>query len=1126
MKQIFCVVILVTTFVNAQTGAVLIENLNASTVSWTVPAGITEIIVECWGSGGNGSTAEGGGGGAYSRSTISVVPAQTYYLSVGNSTAAAWFGTTNNINSALVLARGGANASSFWHGAGGSATTGIGQTKYNGGSGSTVIDFRKNGGNSGGIVGNGRPRDQFSGAPPGQGEGGREIGNTNGTQPGGGGAKGTTPGTGARGVVRVSSTYQNGLGTPTTINTINGTSADISAKVFDFPFGGFSGTAGFISTTAPPAYVVCNYSTSAYTNGSSPLSKAYIIIHSLFNGSFLWDEGIGAFTNGALKIFVDNATVGGVPVPPSGVVSLPISSATDGFTYLHSTYNPIGQTKALAIDLGSFNANQSKAITFTLVSEKIETDALGSSFSIPFPTLTVHGLGFDYGDAPTPYPPVKHAASTNPPLWLGSNRPDYELQANFSGNPNATADNAHTFSGNSSGYEDEDLVFPNTYSSVNPNLEYTVTIPYTSFTNGTISVWIDWNQDGVFDVSERKTAAVSSGTGTRAFTYNLGVNSFKTIPGSTSTTTYVARVRIGSNASEVSSPNADAVDGEVEDLTFTISSSGPDVAFYQDINVGFQNRVLTGNLATNDVNTTGFTYQNAIGIPGNPNANLPNITSNGSYTFTSNVPGVYQFMVPVCEALPAIACYPIRLTITLLDDNATINPPIANTDVALTFQNTPIIFEVIENDKAGSSLSSISTLTLPPTIITPATSGTSTVVGNHIQYSPSPSFSGTDSILYQVCDNQSPSNCITSWYYIDVLATGSSNRLLGSDDFSITRPSTPVTGNILINDRELSTANSINLVVTPQTLNTTDYSFSLQSNGNYVFTAQPGFSGTVNFIYQICNQDATPLCANATLYILVEESSLIRIFPTVLLEGPIISGTTNMTTFLSAGGASSILATYALQQPYNRAPWNYAGGESVNNQFFDTHAGIVDWILIEIRDQNNNTNIIQRRSGLLLSNGNIIDTDGQPGLTLEGLSPGNYYIAVRHRNHLGIMTAAPIFLDLDPTLNQIDFSSSTTILFGNNAVQAINPNVQALHMGNAFVNSLLNFTGSNNDKAAIGLEVNSSVTPSNSVPGYHVEDIDLNGTVTFTGTNNDKSKLGIKLNTAVSVSTTITEQLP
>lgn len=57
----------------------------AGTYAWTIPAGVTEIIIECWGGGGAGgagvgSPARGGGGagGQHAKKTLAVLPAATY----------------------------------------------------------------------------------------------------------------------------------------------------------------------------------------------------------------------------------------------------------------------------------------------------------------------------------------------------------------------------------------------------------------------------------------------------------------------------------------------------------------------------------------------------------------------------------------------------------------------------------------------------------------------------------------------------------------------------------------------------------------------------------------------------------------------------------------------------------------------------------------------------------------------------------------------------------------------------------------------------------------------------------------------------------------------------------------
>lgn len=253
----------------------------------------------------------------------------------------------------------------------------------------------------------------------------------------------------------------------------------------------------------------------------------------------------------------------------------------------------------------------------------------------------------------------------------------------------------------------------------------------------------------------------------------------------------------------------------------------------------------------------------------------------------------------------------------------------------------------------------------------------------------------------------------------------------------------------------------------------------------------------------------------------------IYVLAKVFLEGPFDPNLLSMSTALSAGGQNSILATHALQQPYGNGNWwNYQGTEQVAQTFFDNHPNIVDWVLIELRNHSNNTDIVARRAGFLRSDGSIIDLDGLPGLNFPQTPPNEYFISVRHRNHLGAMTLAPVLLDQTRSTLDVDYSIPSTTFYGNSSVAEVAPGIFALHMGNAHINSILNFTGSDNDKAAVGITVNSSVTPSNSVPGYHLADIDLNGTATFTGSNNDKSKLGLKLNTSISVSTTASEQLP
>lgn len=88
---------------------------------------------------------------------------------------------------------------------------------------------------------------------------------------------------------------------------------------------------------------------------------------------------------------------------------------------------------------------------------------------------------------------------------------------------------------------------------------------------------------------------------------------------------------------------------------------------------------------------------------------------------------------------------------------------------------------------------------------------------------------------------------------------------------------------------------------------------------------------------------------------------------------------------------------------------------------------IVDWVFVELRAENNQTNIVASRSGLIQRDGDIVDIDGVSPLSFAGTAVNNYYTVVRHRNHLGVMSATPISPEQLGSL--VDFTSPATQTF-------------------------------------------------------------------------------------------------
>ncbi|MFZ1333160.1 MAG: T9SS type A sorting domain-containing protein [Flavobacteriales bacterium] len=272
--------LLITQLVNAQ----ITQTFNSSG-TFVVPAGVSQVTVECWGGGGRGSTRTsngaggGGGGGAYSRSTISVIEGNSYTYTVGaGSNSASPGGDSWFINATTVMAEGGNSVANNTSGGatGGAAGSGFGTVKFSGGNGANggstgggagssagtaaigANGSGQNGGNApagGGDGGDGGNAGFLAGAgvagsAPGGGGGGAERNSFSGNQNGGNGANGRvvltyTPCTGP--TVSVSP------GSPTicvggsVVLTASGASASYSWS----PNTGLSSTSGAVVTANP-----------------------------------------------------------------------------------------------------------------------------------------------------------------------------------------------------------------------------------------------------------------------------------------------------------------------------------------------------------------------------------------------------------------------------------------------------------------------------------------------------------------------------------------------------------------------------------------------------------------------------------------------------------------------------------------------------------------------------------------------------------------------------------------------------------------------------------------------------------------------------------------------------------
>lgn len=169
---------------------------------------------------------------------------------------------------------------------------------------------------------------------------------------------------------------------------------------------------------------------------------------------------------------------------------------------------------------------------------------------------------------------------------------------------------------------------------------------------------------------------------------------------------------------------------------------------------------------------------------------------------------------------------------------------------------------------------------------------------------------------------------------------------------------------------------------------------------------------------------------------------------------------------------------------------------------------IVDWIFVEIRKNSDYTKLLATRSGLLQRDGDVVDMDGTSPLFFPDLTDNNFYIVVRHRNHLGSMSQ---LVNADQLMDFTDvnfplFDYGTTLLdqkdfTGLSVRKKMFGNYQALWAGDFNSNCKINCFISNDDlNIAVYEEL---IAGSPLTVGYFQGDFDLNGMVSTANQNND-----------------------
>ncbi|MEM1322265.1 MAG: LamG-like jellyroll fold domain-containing protein [Bacteroidota bacterium] len=176
-----------------------------------------------------------------------------------------------------------------------------------------------------------------------------------------------------------------------------------------------------------------------------------------------------------------------------------------------------------------------------------------------------------------------------------------------------------------------------------------------------------------------------------------------------------------------------------------------------------------------------------------------------------------------------------------------------------------------------------------------------------------------------------------------------------------------------------------------------------------------------------------------------------------------------------------------LQEPYTALGFthlNGGGSETCPTSVLSNSSNdaIVDWVFLELRSSSDSSQVRYTRSALLQKDGDIVDIDGSSALLFDQALPGDYFLSIHHRNHLGLMTANRYTLSANPTT--IDLRSNIAAIFkGSLGAATLGGGHFGLLSGDVNGNQQVQNTDVNSILQEIGLS------------GYLRSDLDMNNQV-------------------------------
>jgi len=254
------------------------------------------------------------------------------------------------------------------------------------------------------------------------------------------------------------------------------------------------------------------------------------------------------------------------------------------------------------------------------------------------------------------------------------------------------------------------------------------------------------------------------------------------------------------------------------------------------------------------------------------------IQEDGSFIYTpvTDYVGTDSFTYKVCDKGIPVQCSTAIVSLELTKLVPINRAPIAVSDINNTLTNTVISGNVLTNDfdPDGNELA----LNTTPVVL-PAHGSVVILANGNYTYTPNSGYVGEDYFTYSVCEkNTSPVLCSEANVTIEVreLINAANGTPVANEDEVVVQAEKSILIAVLANDFDPD-GNPIHISRIPTSVS---HGTLVQNpSGTFTYTPETGFTGTDQFVYEICDDQLPALCSRATVSIQVVVPSLYNTAP-------------------------------------------------------------------------------------------------------------------------------------------------------------------------------------------------------------------------------------------------------